>query len=75
MIVAVVFSLLMFTPADLVNHMEFMITDGVSKCLIFKREAERNTNPDRIKWICKQVKAEIEIDSTGKLHINKLIKE
>ena len=50
-------------------------TDGLSKCLKLKREAERNTNPDRIKWICKQVKAEIDIDSTGKLHINKLIKE
>ena len=50
----------MFTPADLENPMEFMITDGLSKCLKLKREAERNTNPDRIKWICKQVKAEIE---------------
>ena len=73
--VAVLFALLIFTQAHLENPMEFMITDGLSKCLKLKREAERNTNPDRIKWICKQVKAEIEIDSTGKLHINKLIKE
>ena len=35
--VAVVFALLMFTPADLENPMEFMITDGLSKCLKLKR--------------------------------------
>ena len=73
--VAIVFALLMFTPAYLENPMEFMITDGLSKCLKLKREAVRNTNPDRIKWVCKEVKAEIEIDSLGKLHINKIIKE
>jgi len=43
-------------------------------CLQLKREAERNTNPDRIRWSCKEVMAELEIVH-GKLHINKIIEE
>ena len=39
--IAVVFALLMFTPADLENPLEFMITAGLSKCLKLKRAAKK----------------------------------
>ena len=51
-----------------------MITDSIGNCLQLKREAERNTNPDRIRWSCKEVMAELEIVH-GKLHINNIIEE
>ncbi|MGB2458321.1 MAG: hypothetical protein ACPIA4_04710 [Flavobacteriales bacterium] len=65
----------MFTQQSGDKPYEFMITDSIGNCLKLKREAERNTNPDRIRWSCQEVKAELEIDSTGKLHINKIIEE
>lgn len=65
----------MFTQQSGDKPYEFMITDSIGNCLKLKREAERNTNPDRIRWSCQEVKAELEIDSTGKLHINKILEE
>lgn len=65
----------MFTQQSGDKPYEFMITDSIGNCLKLKREAERNTNPDRIRWSCQEVMAELEIDSTGKLHINKIIEE
>ena len=65
----------MFTQQSGDKPYEFMITDSIGNCFKLKREAERNTNPDRIRWSCQEVKAELEIDSTGKLHINKIIEE
>ena len=73
--VEIVFALLMFTQQSGDKPYEFMITDSIGNCLKLKREAERNTNPDRIRWSCQEVMAELEIDSTGKLHINKIIEE
>ena len=72
---ALVIALLMFTTRSGDKPYEFMITDSIGNCLKLKREAERNTNPDRIRWSCQEVMAELEIDSTGKLHINKIIEE
>ncbi len=74
--IAVVFALLMFTPADLENPMEFMITDGLSKCLKAKREAERNLSENRenvIQYRCGQVVAELRPDSEGNMKIYKII--
>jgi len=67
---ALVIALLMFTQQS--GDKPY---DSIGNCLKLKREAERNTNPDRIRWSCQEVMAELEIDSTGKLHINKIIEE
>tara|TARA_B100001093_G_C26160276_1_gene731272 strand:+ start:320 stop:544 length:225 start_codon:yes stop_codon:yes gene_type:complete len=71
---ALVIALLMFTANSGDKPYEFMITDSIGNCLELKREAERNTNSERIRWSCREVKAELEIVH-GKLHINKLIEE
>ena len=65
---ALVIALLMFTAQSGDKPYEFMITDSIGKCLKLKREAERNTNPDRIRLSCQEVFAQLEIDSSGRLH-------
>ena len=55
-----------------------MMTDGLSKCLKSKREAERNLSDNRvnvIRYECGQVKAELRPDFEGNLKIYKIIKE
>ena len=77
--VAIVWALLMFRGGTDVNDFkqaqEFMLTDGMSKCLTLKREATRNTNGSRLTFKCIQAKVELEVDKTGKLHINKMLEE
>lgn len=78
--VAIVWALLMFGTGDDANNFkeaeEFMLTDGMSKCLSLKREATRNTAGSRIIFKCIQAEVELEILEVDKsLHINKIIRE
>ena len=72
---ALVIALLMFTAQSGDKPYEFMITDSIGNCLKLKREAERNTNPDIIRWSCQEVLAQLEIDSSGRLHIIQIVDE
>ena len=72
---ALVIALLMFTAQSGDKPYEFMITDSIGNCLKLKREAERNTNQDRIRWSCQEVLAQLEIDSSGRLHIIQIVEE
>ena len=73
--IAMVFSLCMFVNGSLDGH---MMTDGLSKCLKAKREAERNLSQGRenvIRCECGQVKAELRPDSEGNLKIYKILED
>jgi|TARA_Y100000361_G_scaffold115848_1_gene106656 hypothetical protein len=70
-----VFALIMYVNSSLDGH---MMTDGLSKCLKVKREAERNLSQSRenvIRYECKRVKAELKPDDEGELKIYKIIDE
>ena len=72
-IIETVFALIMYVNSSLDGH---MMTDGLSKCLKAKREAERNLAVGRenvIRYECGQVVAELEPDSEGVLKIKKII--
>ena len=74
-ITEIVFALLMYVNSSLDGH---MMTDGLSKCLKVKREAERNLSESRenvIRYECKQVKAELKPDDEGRMKIYKIIDE
>ena len=63
----------MFVNGSLDGH---MMTDGLSKCLKAKREAERNLSENRenvIQYRCGQVVAELRPDSEGNMKIYKII--
>ena len=75
MVIETVFALFMFINGSLDGH---MMTDGLSKCLKSKREAERNLSDNRvnvIRYECGQVKAELRPDFEGNLKIYKIIEE
>ena len=72
-VISVVFALVMYVNGSMDGH---MMTDGLSKCLKAKREAERNLSQGRenvIRYECGQVVAELEPDSEGVLKIKKII--
>ena len=74
-VISIVFSLCMFVNGSLDGH---MMTDGLSKCLKAKREAERNSSQGRanvIRYECGQVKAERRPDAEGNLKIYKIIED
>ena len=74
-VISVVFSLCMFVNGSLDGH---LMTDGLSKCLKAKRQAERNLSDNRsnvIRYECGQVKAELRPDSEGNLKIYKIIED
>ena len=74
-VISVVFALVMYVNGSMDGH---MMTDGLSKCLKAKREAERNLSSGRenvIRYECGQVKAELRPDFEGNLKIYKIIKE
>ncbi len=74
-VISVVFSLCMFVNGSLDGH---MMTDGLSKCLKAKREAERNLSDNRsnvIRYECGQVTAELRPDAEGNLKIYKIIED
>ena len=70
--VETVVALLLFLNGNMVEH---VYKDSLKVCNESKKIAEQVVNPLNVTFVCKEVKAEIEIDSSGKLHINKLIKE
>ena len=74
-VISIVFSLCMFVNGSLDGH---MMTDGLSKCLRAKREAERNLSQGRanvIRYECGQVTAELRPDAEGNLKIYKIIED
>ena len=74
-VIETVFAMIMFVNGSLDGH---MMTDGLSKCLKAKREAERNLSSGRenvIRYECGQVKAELRPDAKGVLKIYKIIEE
>ena len=38
------------------------VEDGMSKCLKMKRESERQANPERVKYMCGKVMAQLSED-------------
>ena len=74
-ITEIVFALIMHVNGSMDG---FMMTDGLSKCLKSKREAERNLSDNRVNTIryeCGQVKAELRPDFEGNLKIYKIIED
>jgi hypothetical protein len=74
-VISVVFALIMYVNGSMDG---FMMTDGLSKCLKSKREAERNLSDNRvnvIRYECDRVKAELRPDFEGELKIYKIIKD
>ena len=74
-IIETVFAMVMYVNGSMDGH---MMTDGLSKCLKAKREAERNLSLGRenvIRYECAQVKAELRPDAKGVLKIYKIIEE
>ena len=74
-ITEIVFALIMHVNGSMDG---FMMTDGLSKCLKAKREAERNLSDNRvnvIRYECDRVKAELRQDFEGNLKIYKIIEE
>ena len=75
MVIEMVFALCMFVNGSLDGH---MMTDGLSKCLKVKREAERNLSDNRenvIRYECGLVKAELRPDAEGNMKIYKIIED
>jgi len=74
-ITEIVFALIMHVNGSMDG---FMMTDGLSKCLKSKREAERNLSDNRVNTIryeCGQVKAELRPDAEGRMKIYKIIED
>jgi len=67
----IVISLLMLLNGNIIEH---TYKDSLSTCLKSKRIAEREVNPERVRFVCKQVKAETEI-YMGAKKILKIINE
>ena len=69
--VETVIALLMLLKGEVVEHTH---KEKLSDCLKSKRIAEREVNPQSVRFMCKQVKAETEI-YMGSKSIKKLILE
>ena len=67
----IVISLLLILNGNIIEH---TYKDSLSTCLKSKRIAEREVNPERVRFVCKQVKAETEI-YMGAKKILKIINE
>ena len=75
MVIETVFAMVMYVNGSMDG---FMMTDGLSKCLKAKREAERNLSDNRVNTIryeCDRVKAELKPDSEGRMKIYKIIED
>jgi hypothetical protein len=60
----------LFINGELVEH---RIQDSLSTCLKMKREASRNMEMNNKKFMCGEVKAEIEENIDGSLTIKSII--
>ena len=67
----IVISLLLILNGNIIEH---TYKDTLSACLKSKRIAEREVNPESVRFVCKQVKAETEI-YMGKKKIVKILEE
>ena len=68
--IKLVFALCLFINGELIEH---RIQDDLSTCLKMKREGSRNMNMDNKKFMCGEVKAELEKNIDGSLTIKKII--
>ena len=66
-----VISLLLILNGNIIEH---TYKDTLSACLKSKRIAEREVNPESVRFVCKQVKAKTEI-YMGSKKILKIINE
>ena len=69
--IKLVFALCLFINGELIEH---RIQDSLSTCLKMKREATRNMDMENKKFMCGEVKAEVEENIDGSITINKIIK-
>jgi len=67
----IVISLLLILNGNIIEH---TYKDSLSACLKSKRIAEREVNPESVRFVCKQVKAKTEI-YMGEKKILKIINE
>ena len=67
----IVISLLLILNGNIIEH---TYKDSLSACLKSKRIAQREVNPESVRFVCKQVKAETEI-YMGSKKILKIINE
>ena len=68
--VKLVIALCLFINGELIEH---RIQDSMSTCLKMKREATRNMEMNNKKFMCGEVKAELEKNIDGSISINKII--
>ena len=68
--IKLVFALCLFINGKLVEH---RIQDSLSTCLKMKREASRNMEMNNKKFMCGEVKAELEKNIDGSLTIKSII--
>ena len=66
-----VISLLLILNGNIIEH---TYKDSLSACLKSKRIAQREVNPESVRFVCKQVKAKTEI-YMGEKKILKIINE
>ena len=67
----IVISLLLILNGNIIEH---TYKDSLSACLKSKRIAQREVNPESVRFVCKQVKAETEI-YMGEKKIVKILEE
>jgi len=67
----IVISLLLILNGNIIEH---TYKDSLSECLKSKRIAQREVNPESVRFVCKQVKAKTEI-YMGEKKILKIINE
>ena len=65
-----VIALCLFIGGEMVEH---RIQPDVSTCLKMKREASRNMEMNNKRFMCSEVKAELEKNIDGSISINKII--
>ena len=67
----IVISLLLILNGNIIEH---TYKDSLSACLKSKRIAEREVNPESVRFVCRQVKAKTEI-YMGEKKIVKILEE
>ena len=67
----IVISLLLILNGNIIEH---TYKDSLSECLKSKRIAQREVNPESVRFVCKQVKAKTEM-YMGSKKILKIINE
>ena len=68
--IGIVFALCLFINGELIEH---RIQDSLSTCLKMKREASRNMEMNNKRFMCGEVKAELETNIDGSKTIKKIV--